>query len=66
MRSEKDNSIVFQEIKAKPGARQTNNFANNLTEQKDASNKDRPQHSANKISKEQQQQQQQQQQSNTL
>ena len=33
IRSEKDNSIVFQEIKAKPGARQINNFTNNLTEQ---------------------------------
>ena len=66
IRSEKDSSIVFQEIKAKPGARQTNNFTNNLTEQKDTSNKDRSKHSANKVSKEQQQQQQQQQQqSNT-
>ena len=59
IRSEKDSSIVFQEIKAKPGARQTNNFTNNLTEQKDTSNKDRSKHSANRISKEQQQQQQQ-------
>ena len=33
IRSERDNSIVFQEIKAKPGARQINNFTNNLTEQ---------------------------------
>ena len=31
VRSEKDNSIIFQEIKAKPGARQTNNYTNNLT-----------------------------------
>ena len=31
IRSEKDNRIVFQEIKAKSGARQTNNFTNNLT-----------------------------------
>ena len=31
IRSEKDNSIIFQEIKAKPGARQTNNYTNNLT-----------------------------------
>ena len=55
---EKDSIIVFQEIKAKPGARQTNN----LTEQKDTSNKGRSKHIANKISKEQEQQQQ----SNTL
>ena len=70
IRSEKDNSIAFQEIKAKPGARQTNNFTNNLTEQKDNSNKARSEHSTNIISKEQQQQQpppppQQQKQSNT-
>ena len=65
MRSEKDNSIVFQEIKAKPGARQTNNFTNNLTEQKDTSNKDRSEHSANKMSKEQQQQQRNNSQSNS-
>ena len=62
IRPEKDNSIVFQEIKTKPGARQTNNFTNNLTEQKDTSNKGRSEHSANKIWNEQQQQQQQQQQ----
>ena len=37
--SEKDNSIVFEEIKAKPGAKQRNNFTNNLTEQKDTSNR---------------------------
>ena len=49
IRFEKDSSIVFQEIKAKPGARQTNNFTNNLTEQKNTSNKDRSKHSANKI-----------------
>ena len=67
IRSEKDNSIIFQEIKAKPGARQTNNFTNNLNEQKDTSNKDRWEHCTNKILKEQlQQQQQQQQKSNTL
>ena len=77
VRSEKDNSIIFQEIKTKPGARQTNNFTNNLTEQKDTRNKDRSEHSGKKISKEQQQQQpqhhhhqqqqqQKQQQSNTL
>ena len=66
IRFEKDSSIVFQEIKTKPVARETNNFTNNLTEQKDTSNKDRSEHSANKISKEQQQRkQQQQQQSNT-
>ena len=59
IRSEKDNSIVFQEIKAKPVTRKTNNFTNNLTEQKDTSNKGRSEHSVNKISKEQQQQQQQ-------
>ena len=58
IRSEKDSSIVFQEIKAKPGARQTNNFTNNLTEQKDTSNKDGSKHKANNILKEQQQQQQ--------
>ena len=40
LRSEKDSSLDFQEIKAKPKARQTNNFTNNLTEQKDSSNKD--------------------------
>ena len=67
IRSEKDNSMIFQEIKAKPGARQTNNFTNNLNEQKDTSNKDRWEHCTNKILKEQlQQQQQQQQKSNTL
>ena len=55
IRPEKVSSIVFQEVKAQPGARQTNNFTNNLTEQKDTSNKDRSEHSANKISKEQQQ-----------
>ena len=66
IRSENNNSIVFQEINAKSGARQTNNFTNNLTEEKDTSNKDRLEHSASKISKEQQHQQQQQQQSNTL
>ena len=60
IRSEKDNSIVFQEIEAKPVTRKTNNFTNNLTEQKDTSNKGRSEHSVNKISKEQQQQQQQQ------
>ena len=38
----------------------TNNFTNNLTEQKDTSNKGRSEHSANKVSHEQQQQQQQQ------
>ena len=38
-RSEKDNSIFPQEIKAKPRARQTNNFTYNLTEQKDSSKK---------------------------
>ena len=66
IRFEKDSSIVSQEIKAKPGSRQTSNFTNNFTKQKDTNNKDRPKHSANKISKErQQQQQQQQQQSNT-
>ena len=71
IRSEKDSTIVFQEIKGKPGARKTNNFTNNLTEQKHTSNKDRSERSANKISKEQQQeqhhhhQQQQQQQNNT-
>ena len=59
IRSEKDNSIVFQEIIAKPVTRKTNNFTNNLTEQKDTSNKGRSEHSVNKISKEQQQQQQQ-------
>ena len=59
IRSEKDNSIVFQEIKVKPVTRKTNNFTNNLTEQKDTSNKGRSEHSVNKISKEQQQQQQQ-------
>ena len=59
IRSEKDNSIVFQEIKAKPVTRKTNNFTINLTEQKDTSNKGRSEHSVNKISKEQQQQQQQ-------
>ena len=66
--SENGSSIVFQEIKAKSGARQTNNFANNSTAQKDTSNKDRSEHSAIKILKEQQQlhqKQQQQQQSNT-
>ena len=62
IRSEKDSSIVFRDIKAKPGARQTNNSTNNLIEQKDISKKDRWEHSANKISKKQQQQQQQQQQ----
>ena len=41
IRSEKDSSIVFRDIKAKPGARQTNNFTNNLIEQKDTSKKDR-------------------------
>ena len=51
IRSEKDNSIIFQEVKAKPEARQTNNFTNNLTEQKYTSNKDRSEHSLNKISK---------------
>ena len=66
IRSEKDSSIVSQEIKAKPGARQKNNSTNNFTEQKDTSNKDRSKHSTSKISKDQQQQQQQQQQqSNT-
>ena len=59
IKSEKDSSIVFQEIKAKPVTRKTNNFTNNLTEQKDTSNKGRSEHSVNKISKEQQQQQQQ-------
>ena len=54
IRFEKDSSIVFQEIKTKPVARETNNFTNNLTEQKDTSNKDRLEHSANKTSKEQQ------------
>ena len=59
-------SIVSQEIKAKLGSRQTSNFTNNFPKQKDTNNKDRPKHSANKISKERQQQQQQQQlQSNT-
>ena len=61
MRSEKGSSIDFQEIKAKPGTRQTNNLSNNLTKQKDASNKDRWNHSTNKILQEQEQQQQQQQ-----
>ena len=56
IRSEKDSSIVFQDIKAKPGARQTNNFTNNLIEQKDTSKKDRSEHSADKVSKKQQQQ----------
>ena len=70
IRSEKDNITVFQETKAKPEARQRNNFTNNLTEQKENSNKDRSEHSTNIISKEQQQQQlppppQQQKQSNT-
>ena len=46
-------SISFLEVKAKPGARQINNFTNNLTEQKDIKNKDRSEHSANKILKEQ-------------
>ena len=46
-------SISFQEVKV-------NNFTNNLTEQKDIKNKDRSEHSANKILKEQKQQQQQQ------
>ena len=61
MRSEKGSSIDFQEIKAKPGTRQTNNLSNNLTKQKDTSNKDRWNHSTNKILQEQEQQQQQQQ-----
>ena len=56
IRSEKDNSIAFQEIKAKTGATQTNNFTNILTKHKNTSNKVRSKHSANKISKEQQQQ----------
>ena len=42
IRSEKDSSIVSQEIKAKPGARQKNNSTNNFTEQKDTSNKTDP------------------------
>ena len=69
IRSEKDNSITFHEIKAKPGVRQTNNFTNNLNEQKDTSNRDRWEHCTNEILKEQlqqQPQQQQQQKSNTL
>ena len=60
MRSEKGSSIDFQEITAKPGTRQTNNLSNNLTKQKDTSNKDRWNHSTNKILQEQEQQQQQQ------
>ena len=58
-RSEKDNSIFSQEIKAKPRAKKTNNYTYNLTEQKNSSKKDRSEHSANKISKEHQQQQRQ-------
>ena len=58
-RSEKDNSIFSQEIKAKPRARKTNNFIYNLTKQKDSSKKDRSEQSLNKISKEYQQQQRQ-------
>ena len=59
MRSEKGSSIDFQEIKAKPGTRQTNNLSNNLTKQKDTSNKDWWNHSTIKILQEQEQQQQQ-------
>ena len=59
MRSEKGSSIDFQEIKTKPGTRQTNNLSNNLTKQKDTSNKDWWNHSTIKILQEQEQQQQQ-------
>ena len=60
--SEKITALFFKKLKLNLEQDKTNDLTNNLTEQKDTSNKDRSEHGANKISKEQQQQQQQQQQ----